>query len=99
MDIKCGAVEVTIMCACKSKKEAAVIAIPDEIWTERPLAVVVLKEEKDSLSSEEIRNFLSASFAKYQIPDKFIFRQEIPKTSVGKFDKKRMRQLYAEGKL
>ncbi len=92
------ALEVTIMAHAKVK-EAAVIAIPDEIWTERPLAVVVLNEEKDLLSPEEIKNFLATSFAKYQIPDKFIFRQEIPKTSVGKFDKKRMRQLYTEGKL
>jgi fatty-acyl-CoA synthase len=92
------ALEVSLMAHPKIK-EAAVIAIPDEIWTERPLAVVVLKEESDQVSSEELRNFLSASFAKYQLPDQFIIREDIPKTSVGKFDKKRMRQLYAEGKL
>ncbi len=92
------ALEVTIM-AHDRVKEAAIIAIPDEIWTERPLAIVVLKNENEMVSPEELSSFLSTSFAKYQIPDKFIFRQEIPKTSVGKFDKKGMRQLYAEGKL
>jgi fatty-acyl-CoA synthase len=92
------ALEVTIMAHAKVK-EAAVIAIPDEKWTERPLAAVVLKDENDPVSHEELRAFLSASFARYQLPDHFIFAKEIPKTSVGKFDKKRMRQLYAEGKL
>jgi fatty-acyl-CoA synthase len=92
------ALEVTIMAHAKVK-EAAVIAIPDEKWTERPLAVLVLKDENNPVSPEELRNFLSPSFAKYQLPDQFIFAKEIPKTSVGKFDKKRMRQLYAGGKL
>ena len=92
------ALEVSIMAHAKVK-EAAVIAIPDETWTERPLAIIVLKDDTDTVSPEELRAFLSVSFAKYQLPDQFICRQEIPKTSVGKFDKKRMRQLYAEGKL
>jgi fatty-acyl-CoA synthase len=92
------ALEVAIM-AHPKVKEASVIAIPDPLWTERPLAVIVLTGDKDSLSMEELHNFLSPSFAKYQLPDKMIFVQEIPKTSVGKFNKKEMRRLYAEGKL
>jgi len=79
-------------------KEAAVIAIPDEKWTERPLAAVVTKsEEKPDI--EALKKEMSHVFAKYQIPDKFIFIDEVPKTSVGKFDKKRLRKMYADGEL
>lgn len=79
-------------------KEAAVIAIPDAIWVERPLACLVFKDG-ESATSAELQEFLLQHFAKYQVPDLFLPLQEIPKTSVGKFDKKRMRKLYAEGKL
>lgn len=92
------ALEVAIM-AHPKVKEASVVAIPDPLWTERPLAVIVLKDNKDSLSLEELHNFLSPSFAKYQLPDRMVFVKEIPKTSVGKFNKKEMRRLYAEGQL
>jgi fatty-acyl-CoA synthase len=92
------ALEVSIM-AHPKVKEAAVIAVPDETWTERPLALIVLADENETLEPEEIKRFLAPSFAKYQLPDTYLFSKEIPKTSVGKFDKKRMRQLYAEGKL
>ncbi len=92
------ALEVAIM-AHPKVKEASVIAIPDEVWTERPLAVIVLKDENEKLSMEELNSFLLPTFAKYQLPEKLSFIQEIPKTSVGKFDKKEMRKLYAEGKL
>lgn len=78
--------------------EAAVIAIPDEKWTERPLAVLVAKEGKKA-SSAELNDFLSRDFAKYQIPEDFVYLQQIPKTSVGKFDKKEIRRLYGEGQL
>ena len=80
-------------------KEAAVIAIPDAKWSERPLAAIVLKNADDKPSDEELVEFLSRDFAKYQIPDSYIFINEVPKTSVGKFDKKELRRLYAEGKL
>ncbi|HLX90219.1 MAG TPA: long-chain fatty acid--CoA ligase [Puia sp.] len=90
--------EVTIM-AHPLIREAAVIAIPDEVWSERPLAAVVLRDQNEPVSAHELRVFLSGSFAKYQLPDKFVFVGEIPKTSVGKFDKKKLRQLFAEGKL
>lgn len=80
-------------------KEAAVIAIPDEKWVEKPLAALVLLEQEDQVSTVELMEFLSRDFVKYQIPKDFIFIQEIPKTSVGKFDKKEIRRLFAEGKL
>jgi fatty-acyl-CoA synthase len=92
------ALEVAIM-AHPKVKESSVIAIPDPLWTERPLAVIVLKNEQDKLTLEELNNFLSPSFAKYQLPEKILFLAEIPKTSVGKFNKKEMRSLYSEGKL
>ena len=92
------ALEVAIM-AHPKVREASVIAIPDALWTERPLAAIVLKDSSDQITQEELNTFLSPSFAKYQLPEKIIFISEIPKTSVGKFNKKEMRRLYAEGKL
>ena len=64
--------------------EAAVIAIPDEKWAERPLAAVVLKEGA-STTAEELREFLAPQFAKWWLPDRIEFVTEIPKTAVGKF--------------
>jgi fatty-acyl-CoA synthase len=78
--------------------EAAVIAKPDERWTERPLACVVLKEGV-STTAEELREHLAPRVAKWWLPDEFAFVDEVPKTSVGKFDKKVLRQRLAEGKL
>ena len=80
-------------------KEAAVIAIPDEKWSERPLATIVLSDDGEPTSVEELKEFLSSDFANYQIPDKYVTIKQVPKTSVGKFDKKEIRRLYAEGKL
>ncbi len=80
-------------------KEAAVIAIPDPKWSERPLAAIVLKNADDKPSDEELIEFLSRDFAKYQIPTSYVVINEVPKTSVGKFDKKELRRLYSEGKL
>ncbi len=80
-------------------KEAAVIAIPDEKWSERPLATIVLSDADKPISDEELKEFLAMDFANYQIPDKYITIEMVPKTSVGKFDKKEIRKLYAEGKL
>jgi len=79
-------------------KEASVIAVPDAKWMERPLACVVLNDN-ETITVEELKKFLSADFASYQLPDTLVVLKEIPKTSVGKFDKKEMRRLYAEGKL
>ncbi len=80
-------------------KEAAVIAIPDEKWIEKPLASIVLMHQDDPVSDAELIAFLSADFAKYQVPKDYVYINEVPKTSVGKFDKKEIRRLFAEGKL
>src|SRR5207248_8650203 len=74
--------------------EAAVIAIPDEKWAERPLAAVVLKEGA-SASAGELREFLAPNFAKFWLPDRIEFTSEIPKTSVGKFRKTALREQFA----
>jgi fatty-acyl-CoA synthase len=74
--------------------EAAVIAVPDEKWAERPLAVVALKEGMTA-TAEELREFLAPQFAKWWLPDRFEFVAEIPKTSVGKFRKTALRDQFA----
>jgi fatty-acyl-CoA synthase len=78
--------------------EAAVIAKPDEKWSERPLACVVL-DEGASLTSEELRDHLSTRVAKWWLPDEVVVIAEVPKTSVGKFDKKLLRKRLEEGEL
>ena len=80
-------------------KEAAVIAIPDEKWSERPLATIVLFDENDTISDRELKEFLSRDFVSYQIPDSYVFIDQVPRTSVGKFDKKEIRRRHAEGEL
>jgi fatty-acyl-CoA synthase len=74
-------------------KEAAVIAVPHAKWTERPLAVVVLKEGK-RVSEQELRTFLEPRFAKWSLPDGFVFTDAIPRTSAGKFKKSELRERY-----
>jgi fatty-acyl-CoA synthase len=78
--------------------EAAVIAKPDERWSERPLACVVVKEGED-LSTEELTAHLKERVAKWWVPDEFAFIDEVPKTSVGKFDKKVLRKRLEDGEL
>ena len=78
-------------------KEAAVIGIPHPKWQERPLAAVVLKEGA-SATPEELRAFLAQSFAKWQLPDAFVFLEAIPRTSVGKFKKTALREQFANWK-
>ena len=78
--------------------EAAVIAKPDERWSERPLACVVL-EDGAEVSAEQLREHLVGRVAKWWIPDSFAFIDEVPKTSVGKFDKKVLRRRLEEGDL
>jgi fatty-acyl-CoA synthase len=73
--------------------EAAVIAVPDDRWTERPLAAVVLKKGA-SADGDELREFLTPQFAKWWLPDRFEFVEEIPKTSVGKFRKTALREQF-----
>lgn len=79
-------------------REAAVIGVPDPRWEERPLAVVALNDA-NTVTSAELRALLSAKFAKWQIPEKWAFVDHVPRTSVGKYDKKAIRLLYAEGRL
>ncbi|MGB9112527.1 MAG: long-chain fatty acid--CoA ligase [Acidimicrobiales bacterium] len=74
--------------------EAAVIAVPDETWQERPLAAVVLKPNS-SCDDNELRDFLAPHFAKWCLPDRFEFMDEIPKTAVGKFKKTTLREIFA----
>ena len=79
-------------------REAAVIAVPDPRWTERPLACVVLDEDQ-RVSAEALRDFLRGRVANFWLPEEFAFIDEIPKTSVGKFDKKVLRAQLADGQL
>jgi fatty-acyl-CoA synthase len=78
--------------------EAAVIGVPDEKWDERPLVAVVLREGH-TVTAAELREFLADKVAKWQLPEHWTFIDEVPKTSVGKFDKKRLRASHADGKL
>ncbi|QFK71556.1 long-chain fatty acid--CoA ligase [Pradoshia sp. D12] len=77
--------------------EASVVAIPHPEWQERPVGCVVLKPEFDGkVTEEEIQSFLKPQFAKWWIPDEIIFMDEIPKTSVGKFLKAKLREMIQE---
>ncbi|HEY8517400.1 MAG TPA: long-chain fatty acid--CoA ligase [Candidatus Binatia bacterium] len=78
--------------------EAAVIGVPDDRWQERPLACVVLREGAQR-SPEKLAEALSTRVARWWIPERWSFIDEVPKTSVGKFDKKVLRSRFAEGKL
>jgi fatty-acyl-CoA synthase len=75
--------------------EAAVVGVPDERWQERPLAVVVAKEGS-GVSATDLRNFLSDKVARWWLPERWTFVDEIPRTSVGKYDKKAIRSRYAD---
>ena len=75
--------------------EAAVIAIPHPKWDERPLAAVVLKEGQ-SATEDEIKQFLVDKVAKWWIPDAIEFIDEVPKTSVGKFKKTELREMFKD---
>ncbi len=78
--------------------EASVVGVPDEKWGERPLAIVVPAEGKQ-VSPEELRDFLAAKVATWQVPDRWAVVEEIPKTSVGKFDKKALRRAHSNDEL
>jgi fatty-acyl-CoA synthase len=79
-------------------KEASVVGVPDEKWGERPLATIVVAEGAE-LGVEELSAFLSDRVARWQLPERWAFIPEVPKTSVGKFDKKVIRKRYADGEL
>jgi fatty-acyl-CoA synthase len=78
--------------------EAAVVAVPDERWGERPLAAVVLVEGTGT-GYQELRDFLAGRVAHWQVPERWTRIEAVPKTSVGKFDKKVIRKSYADGEL
>ncbi|MEV8524496.1 long-chain fatty acid--CoA ligase [Streptomyces sp. NPDC052000] len=78
--------------------EAAVVAVPDDRWGERPLATVVLKPGATA-DYTALKAFLAGKIAKWQLPERWALIDAVPKTSVGKFDKKVIRRQYADGEL
>ena len=79
--------------------EAAVIGVPDEKWGERPLAAVVLRPGAGRVSPDELRAYLGERIPRWQLPERWCFIEEVPKTSVGKFQKTTLRDRYAAGSL
>jgi fatty-acyl-CoA synthase len=82
--------------------EAAVIGIPDERWDERPLACVVRRpgrEGGEEATAERLAALLGGQVARWQVPEYWAFIDEVPKTTVGKFDKKLLRARYRAGQL
>jgi fatty-acyl-CoA synthase len=75
--------------------EAAVIAIPDERWGERPMAVVVVKDGEEA-TPDELREHLATEFAKWQLPERFEFIDALPRTATGKFKKTDLRERYVK---
>jgi fatty-acyl-CoA synthase len=78
--------------------EAAVIGVPDDRWDERPLACVVRKPDSN-VTAGELKAWLADRTAKFWLPERWTFITEVPKTSVGKFDKKVLRARHAEHQL
>jgi fatty-acyl-CoA synthase len=76
-------------------REAAVVGVPDDRWGERPVACVVLVDGA-SADQEELLAFLAPRFARWWLPDRVVFVDELPKTGVGKFDKRALRARLAE---
>src|SRR6204780_2063678 len=76
--------------------EAAVIGVADEKWGERPLAAVLLRPGAE-VSVEKLRTFLAEQVPRWQLPERWCFIDEVPKTSVGKFSKRQMRDTYQRG--
>ncbi|AYJ52115.1 long-chain fatty acid--CoA ligase [Rhodococcus sp. P1Y] len=81
-----------------SVREAAVIGVPDVKWDERPLVAVVVRDG-ETVSAEDLQKFLAGRVAHWQLPERWTFIEEVPKTSVGKYDKKRLRSSHADGAL
>jgi fatty-acyl-CoA synthase len=85
-----------LLAGCPGVLEAAVIGIPDDKWTERPLACVVVKDEADPA---RLASYLEDKVARWQVPENWTFITEIPKTTVGKYDKKLLRTRFKAGEL
>ncbi len=79
-------------------REASVVGVPDEKWGERPLATVVLRDGATA-GIEDLRGYLGEHIARWQVPERWAVIDSVPKTSVGKFDKKVLRRQYADGEL
>jgi fatty-acyl-CoA synthase len=75
--------------------EAVVVAVPDDRWQERPLAVVVLKSGT-ATSALELREFLVDKVTRWWLPERWAFVSQLPRTGVGKFDKQLVRAKYAD---
>lgn len=84
------------LAAHPSVRTAAVVAVPDPRWQERPLGVIVLDDECTATAAE-LAEFLRGRVAKWWVPERWTFVPEIPLTSTGKFDKKALRQRHADG--
>lgn len=76
--------------------EAVVVAVPDERWGERPLAAVSLREDAD-IGPEELRDFLAHHLDTWMVPERWTILRAVPKTSVGKYDKRRVQEQYHQG--
>ncbi len=76
--------------------EAAVVGVPDERWQERPLAVIVLGEGAEATPAQ-LREFLADKVVRWWLPERWTFVDQVPRTSVGKYDKKTIRARYADG--
>ena len=81
--------------------EAAVIGVPDVKWDERPMACLVVRDgvQADEALIDDVQKFLTERVAKWWIPERWSFVAAVPKTSVGKFDKKVLRAQHSEGLL
>jgi fatty-acyl-CoA synthase len=78
-----------------SVKEAAVVGVPHPKWSERPLALVVLKPGLKA-TADELKAHVAAKFPKFWIPDEVVFADAIPRTSAGKFKKSEIRETYRD---
>ncbi len=87
-----------LLAGCPGVLEAAVIGIPDEKWTERPLACVVVTDQAEA-DPAQLASYLEGKVARWQVPENWTFISEIPKTTVGKFDKKLLRTRFRAGDL
>ncbi len=88
-----------LIMAHPSVAEAAVIGVPDDKWGERPLAAVVLAPDAAPVTPDELRAYLGERIPRWQLPERWAFIGEVPKTSVGKFQKTTLRDRYAAGDL
>ena len=98
-DLKISSLDLeALLVAHPNVVEAAVIARPDEKWVERPLACMVIRSGAPA-SAAELHSFLAPKVARWWNPESYAFVDEIPKTSVGKIDKKVLRERLARGEL